>query len=69
MNGRKLLVAAIFGVVAGPSLGAESAGNANSGRTFFRAQCALCHSAEVGDNGGAQGPNLAGILLNGATAL
>ena len=33
-----------------------------AGRGYFRAQCALCHSAEAGDNGGAQGPNLQGIL-------
>jgi glucose/arabinose dehydrogenase/cytochrome c2 len=39
-----------------------NAADANAGRTFFRAQCALCHSAESGDNGGAQGPNLQGVL-------
>lgn len=38
------------------------AGDANAGRTFFRQQCALCHSAQPGDNGGAQGPNLDGIF-------
>jgi glucose/arabinose dehydrogenase/cytochrome c2 len=42
----------------GPALGAD----ANAGKTFFRAQCALCHSAEPNDNGGAQGPGLSGVL-------
>src|SRR5262249_28645665 len=41
-----------------PALGAD----ANAGKTFFRAQCALCHSAEANDNGGAQGPNLDGVF-------
>lgn len=50
--------AAILTALAAPALGAD----ANAGRTFFRAQCALCHSAEANDNGGAQGPNLQGIL-------
>ena len=34
----------------------------NAGKAVFRAQCALCHSAEPGDNGGAQGPNLNGVF-------
>src|SRR5690349_24849602 len=41
-----------------PALGAD----ANAGKTFFRAQCALCHTAEPNDNGGAQGPNLQGVI-------
>jgi len=45
-------------VCAAPALGAD----ANAGRAFFRAQCALCHSAQPGDNGGAQGPNLNGVV-------
>ncbi len=55
---RMLVVATLLGTMAGSALGADAV----AGRTFFRAQCALCHSAETGDNGGAQGPNLAGIL-------
>ncbi|HEV2701198.1 MAG TPA: PQQ-dependent sugar dehydrogenase [Steroidobacteraceae bacterium] len=43
---------------AAPVFGAD----ANAGRAVFRAQCALCHSAETGDNGGAQGPNLNGVF-------
>jgi glucose/arabinose dehydrogenase/cytochrome c2 len=34
----------------------------NAGQAVFRGQCALCHSAEPGDNGGAQGPNLNGVF-------
>ncbi len=41
-----------------PAWGAD----ANAGRAFFRQQCALCHSAQPGDNGGAQGPNLSGLF-------
>ncbi len=41
---------------------AANAADASAGRTFFRAQCALCHTAEPNDNGGAQGPNLHGVL-------
>jgi glucose/arabinose dehydrogenase/cytochrome c2 len=35
---------------------------ANQGKNFFRAQCALCHSAEPNDGGGAQGPSLQGVF-------
>jgi glucose/arabinose dehydrogenase/cytochrome c2 len=38
------------------------AADSNAGKTFFRAQCALCHTAEPNDNGGAQGPNLQGVV-------
>lgn len=43
-------------------MGQGFAADANAGKTFFRAQCALCHSAEPNDNGGAQGPSLTGVL-------
>ena len=36
---------------------------------FFAVQCGLCHSAEPNDNGGAQGPNLLGVLGRKAAAL
>ena len=39
-----------------------TAQDANAGRTVFQAQCALCHSAATGDNGGAQGPSLIGVF-------
>jgi len=35
---------------------------ANMGKAVFEQQCALCHSAAPGDNGGAQGPLLHGIF-------
>ena len=51
-----IALAALVG--AAPAFGAD----ANAGKTFFRTQCALCHSAEPNDNGGAQGPNLNGVF-------
>jgi cytochrome c2 len=67
MKSRSLLiVAALLGMASLPALAAQpgppgppSPGVA--GRNFFRAQCLLCHSAEEGDNGGAQGPSLMGV--------
>lgn len=38
------------------------AADAAAGKAFFRQQCALCHTAEANDNGGAQGPALNGIF-------
>ncbi|HHX83499.1 MAG TPA: c-type cytochrome, partial [Pseudomonadaceae bacterium] len=54
----KLLFPAIALVCAQSSLAADS----NAGKAFFGQQCALCHSAEPGDNGGAQGPLLHDIF-------
>ena len=45
-------------VCATPASGAD----ANAGKSYFHQQCALCHSAQRGDNGGAQGPNLDGVI-------
>jgi glucose/arabinose dehydrogenase/cytochrome c2 len=57
---RSMTTAALLAalVCAAPVFGAD----ANAGKALFRAQCALCHSAESGDNGGAQGPNLNGVF-------
>jgi len=57
---RSMSTAAVLAglVLAAPAFGAD----ANAGKAVFRAQCALCHSAESGDNGGAQGPNLNGVF-------
>jgi cytochrome c2 len=44
------------------------AADPNAGKTLFRQQCALCHSAEPNDNGGAQGPNLNGVFERHAAA-
>jgi len=41
-----------------PALGAD----ATAGKTLFRQQCSICHTAEPGDNGGAQGPSLLGVF-------
>jgi glucose/arabinose dehydrogenase/cytochrome c2 len=42
------------------------AADANAGKRVFQTQCALCHSAQAGDNGGAQGPSLAGVFTRPA---
>lgn len=44
------------------AVAADSPDPANAGKTFFRQQCGLCHSAEPNDNGGAQGPSLQGVF-------
>lgn len=41
---------------------ADAGDAAATGRLVFRQQCAICHSAEPRDDGGAQGPDLAGIV-------
>jgi glucose/arabinose dehydrogenase/cytochrome c2 len=41
-----------------PALGAD----AIAGKTVFTQRCSICHSAEPGDNGGAQGPSLVGVF-------
>src|SRR5215510_1143915 len=38
------------------------AADAGAGKATFRQQCLLCHTAEPGDNGGAQGPDLSGVF-------
>jgi glucose/arabinose dehydrogenase/cytochrome c2 len=74
MKPRSLFIlAAVLGMSTLPALGAApgpggAATPANAGRTFFRAQCLLCHSAEAGDNGGAQGPKLPGLIGRKAAA-
>src|ERR1700686_1699722 len=41
-----------------PAFGADS----TAGKSLFRQQCSICHAAEPGDNGGAQGPSLIGVF-------
>lgn len=41
-----------------PALGADAA----AGKAVFAEQCSICHTAESGDNGGAQGPSLVGVF-------
>jgi glucose/arabinose dehydrogenase/cytochrome c2 len=56
---------AIGWVVAGaPALGAD----ANTGKLLFRERCSVCHTAESGDNGGAQGPSLIGLMGRAAAS-
>ncbi len=45
-------------LAASPALAAD----ANAGKSLFRERCSVCHTAESGDNGGAQGPSLIGIM-------
>src|ERR1700692_1773688 len=44
-------------VSSAPAFGADSA----AGKSLFRQQCSVCHAAEPGDSGGAQGPSLIGV--------
>lgn len=37
------------------------AADAAAGKILFRQQCGICHSAQPGDDGGAQGPSLVGV--------
>jgi glucose/arabinose dehydrogenase/cytochrome c2 len=56
-------VAALIALcVSASALGAD----ANAGKNVFRQQCALCHSAEPNDGGGAQGPLLHNVFGRGA---
>lgn len=41
---------------------------ATAGRRLFQQQCALCHSAQPNDNGGARGPNLFRVFGRRAAA-
>src|SRR5580658_9402051 len=45
------------------------AADVNAGRTAFRLQCALCHSAEPNDGGGGDAPNLMTIVGRRAAGL
>jgi glucose/arabinose dehydrogenase/cytochrome c2 len=64
MTIQRALTVLALAACAAPALGAD----ANAGKRFFRAQCALCHSAEPNDNGGAQGPSLHGIFGRAAAS-
>jgi glucose/arabinose dehydrogenase len=47
-----------------PALGSD----ANAGKLLFRERCSVCHTAESGDNGGAQGPSLIGVMGRAAAS-
>jgi glucose/arabinose dehydrogenase/cytochrome c2 len=57
-----MIRSAIAALLLGASATGALAADVNAGATLFRQQCALCHSAQPGDNGGAQGPSLQGVL-------
>lgn len=61
---KKTLIAAVTSLVCATVIYSVSAQAAdpNAGKTIFGQQCALCHSAAPGDNGGAQGPLLHGVF-------
>ena len=61
---RPALTVLALSACAVPALAAD----ANAGKTFFRAQCALCHSAEPNDGGGAQGPMLHNVFGRAAAS-
>ena len=47
---------------------AAAAADAAAGKKLFQQQCTICHTAEPNDNGGAQGPSLAGVFNRRAAA-
>ena len=47
-----------------PALAADP----NAGKSLFRERCSVCHTAESGDNGGAQGPSLIGVMGRAAAS-
>lgn len=48
--------------MAAPAALAAPGADAGAGKTLFQQRCTVCHTAEPGDNGGAQGPSLIGIF-------
>ncbi len=70
MPNRRFPAVALGLCLAAASLSSTArAANAAAGRVTFQRQCAICHSAEAGDGGGAQGPSLAGIIGRPAAAV
>jgi glucose/arabinose dehydrogenase/cytochrome c2 len=65
MNGYRAHLTGIYGallMLSAPMLSTPvAAADAAAGRTLFRQQCSVCHTAEPNDNGGAQGPSLIGV--------
>ena len=50
--------AAGFLITSAPAFSAD----ASAGKALFRQRCGVCHTAESGDSGGAEGPSLIGVL-------
>jgi cytochrome c len=53
-----MCLAAGFPIASSPAFSAD----ASAGKALFRQRCTVCHTAESGDSGGAQGPSLIGVL-------
>src|SRR5580698_186852 len=53
-----LMLGAAVSLTASLSFGAD----AGAGKALFAERCSVCHTAAAGDNGGAQGPSLIGLL-------
>lgn len=49
-------------ILASMLLATGARADAAAGKTYFQAQCSLCHSAEPADGGGGQGPALYGLF-------
>ncbi|MEP7311117.1 MAG: PQQ-dependent sugar dehydrogenase [Pseudomonadota bacterium] len=65
MSIRSAMLLVAVGSLSLPVFGADAPpppSPANAGKVVFRTQCALCHSAEPNDNGGAQGPELHSVF-------
>jgi glucose/arabinose dehydrogenase/cytochrome c2 len=60
MNRLSLAVCCAIGflIASSPAFSAD----ASAGKALFRQRCSVCHTAESGDSGGAQGPSLIGVL-------
>jgi glucose/arabinose dehydrogenase len=58
---RSLYVAAIP-VLAVLAAASTDAADVDAGKAYFRQNCGVCHTAEPGDGGGAQGPSLIGVF-------
>ena len=65
---KKALLLSVTALAMIQAIHSAHAADANAGKTTFRAQCGLCHSAEPNDNGGAQGPSLQGIFGRAAAS-
>jgi glucose/arabinose dehydrogenase len=52
----------IFGAVGYLLTGASFGADAGAGKALFAQRCSVCHTAAPGDNGGAQGPSLIGVV-------
>jgi glucose/arabinose dehydrogenase/cytochrome c2 len=58
------IVFAVYCALGAGALASSAAFGADpaAGKIVFRQQCSSCHSAQAGDNGGAEGPSLAGVF-------